>query len=35
MRDGIEAAPKSMRWKLRARVGPRARWYEDVREIDR
>ena len=24
----IEAAPKSRRWKLRARVGDRVRWYE-------
>jgi hypothetical protein len=24
----IEAQPKSRRWKLRARVGERARWYE-------
>jgi hypothetical protein len=31
----IEAAPKSRRWKLRARLGERARWYEEAEEIDR
>jgi hypothetical protein len=30
--DAIEAAPKSMRWKLRARIGDRARWYEEPEE---
>jgi hypothetical protein len=24
----IEARPKSRKWKLRARVGERARWYD-------
>ena len=28
----VEAAPKSLRWKLRARVGPRKRWYNEVGE---
>ncbi len=31
----IEAAPKSRRWKLRARVGERKRWYEEPEEVDR
>ena len=35
MRDGIEAAPKSTRWKLRARVGTHAPWYETVENVDR
>ena len=26
----IEAAPKSMRWKARARVGTKVRWYKEV-----
>ncbi len=26
--EDIEAAPKSLKWKLRARVGERAAWYE-------
>lgn len=26
----IEEAPKTARWKIRARVGPRVRWYQDV-----
>jgi hypothetical protein len=28
----VEAAPKSMRWKLRARIGPSRRWYNEVGE---
>lgn len=28
-------APKSRRWKLRARVGDRRRWYEEPEEVDR
>jgi hypothetical protein len=31
----IEHAPKSRRWALRARVGTRAQWYEDVEELVR
>jgi hypothetical protein len=30
--ETIEAAPKSRKWKLRARVGPRKRWYQEVAE---
>lgn len=29
----IEKAPKSMKWKLRAKIGTRKKWYEDVREV--
>lgn len=28
----IEGAPKPLKWRLRAKVGPRVRWYEDVEE---
>jgi hypothetical protein len=35
MRDRIEAEPKSTKWKLRARIGTRAQWYETVEEVDR
>jgi hypothetical protein len=28
LREEIEAAPKSLKWKIRARVGERVRWYE-------
>jgi hypothetical protein len=31
----IASEPKSRRWKLRAKVGTRAQWYEDVEELDR
>jgi hypothetical protein len=30
----IERAPKSVRWKARARVGDRVRWYEEPDEVD-
>jgi hypothetical protein len=29
----LDSAPKSRKWKLRARVGDRMRWYEDVEEV--
>lgn len=31
----IEQAPKSMRWKMRAKVGPRKIWYNEVEELNR
>ncbi|MFZ5858720.1 MAG: hypothetical protein ACOYZ6_17965 [Chloroflexota bacterium] len=30
----IEAEPKSMGWKLRARVGDRVKWYKEVDEVE-
>jgi hypothetical protein len=34
--DGtIERVPKTQRWKLRARVGSRVKWYEDVEDVTR
>ncbi len=35
LRALIEAAPKSMKWKLRARVGKRVQWYEEPEEVRR
>jgi hypothetical protein len=29
----LEAAPKTRRWKLRARIGDRVRWYEDPEDL--
>ncbi len=29
----IETAPKSARWKLRAAIGDRVKWYEDVEDL--
>jgi hypothetical protein len=29
----VEAEPKSMRWKARARIGERTSWYEEPEEI--
>jgi len=34
LREVIERGPTTTRWKLRARVGTRAPWYEDVEDID-
>jgi len=31
----IEAAPKTMSWKMRARVGPSVKWYNMVEEVQR
>jgi hypothetical protein len=33
LRDAIDAAPKSTRWRLRARVGDRMTWYEEPEEV--
>jgi hypothetical protein len=33
LRDAIERAPKSTRWKLRARIGDRMTWYEEPEEV--
>ena len=33
LRATIDEAPKSTRWKLRARVGERAQWYEEPEEV--
>jgi hypothetical protein len=35
LRDAIEQAPKTQRWKLRARVGDRVKWYEHVEDVNR
>jgi hypothetical protein len=31
----MDNAPKTMGWKMRARVGTRMRWYEEVEEVQR
>jgi len=33
--DAIEKSPKSFKWKMRARVGPSKKWYDDVEETVR
>lgn len=30
----IEEKPKSMKWKLRAKVGPKKKWYRDIETIE-
>lgn len=35
LRNTLEEAPKSARWKLRARLGDRMRWWEEVDEVHR
>jgi hypothetical protein len=34
LRERIEQAPKSVRWKARAKVGTRIRWYEEVGDAE-
>jgi hypothetical protein len=31
----VELAPKSLRWRARAALGPRVRWYEEVEAVER
>ena len=31
----IEAAPKTVKWKLRAQVGTAVKWYKDVGDFER
>jgi hypothetical protein len=32
-RARLETEPKSMAWRIRARVGDRVKWYKDVDEV--
>jgi F0F1-type ATP synthase delta subunit len=32
--DRIDQEPKSLAWRLRARVGDRIKWYKDVDEVE-
>lgn len=35
LRADIDGAPKGRKWKMRAKVGTRVSWYEEVEELDR
>jgi len=35
LQKAMDEAPKTMAWKMRARVGTRVRWYEEVEEVQR
>jgi hypothetical protein len=35
LRRHVDETPKSRRWRIRARIGPRVRWYQDVEEKPR
>jgi len=35
MLKAMDLAPKTLAWKMRARVGTRVRWYEEVEEVQR
>jgi hypothetical protein len=35
LQQRIEAQPKSLAWKARARIGERVKWYKDVEELNR
>jgi hypothetical protein len=30
LRDAVESAKKSRKWRMRARIGPKKKWYQDV-----
>ena len=32
--ERLESAPKSRKWKLRARVGERVRWHEEPEDLE-
>ena len=33
--EAIEAEPKSLKWKMRAKIGPKKKWYREVEEVMR
>jgi hypothetical protein len=35
IQKAMDEAPKTMGWKMRARIGTRVRWYEEVEEVQR
>ena len=35
LQKAMDDAPKTLAWKMRARVGTRVRWYEEVEEVQR
>jgi hypothetical protein len=35
LQSRIDAAPKSLKWKARAKIGERLKWYKDVEELQR
>lgn len=35
LQEKIEKEPKTLQWKLRARVGPSVKWYNVVEEVQR
>jgi len=35
LNNTIEQVPKTQRWKIRARIGERVRWYEQVEDVNR
>jgi hypothetical protein len=35
LEQAIEREPKSAKWKMRARVGDRVRWYADPEELEK
>jgi hypothetical protein len=35
LQEQIEAAPKTLKWKARARIGEKVKWYKSVEELER
>ncbi len=34
LKSRIDAAPKSLKWKLRSSIGEKVKWYKDVEELE-
>ncbi len=35
LRERMDSEPKQMKWRARAKVGPRMKWYDDVDSVER
>jgi hypothetical protein len=35
IQEAMDAVPKTLAWKMRAKIGTRVRWYEEVEEVQR
>jgi hypothetical protein len=35
LREILDKAPKTLAWKLRAKVGPKTKWYKEVEDVNR
>jgi hypothetical protein len=35
LQEAVERTPKTTKWRIRARVGDRVRWYEEPEEVEK